>query len=103
MSNATAKLITEKAESTPAALPSRPHRSAKEQAMNGKDKSEVVVPAQQEVRAYLNTAGDIVFERDLDDFEIYSADQSRDVAIFIPRFYVPRLIDRLKTLMAEGG
>jgi len=64
---------------------------------------DVVVPAQNEVKVYLNQNGDIVVKRDFEDFELFSSDQDKEVAIIIPRLHVPKLIERLKLLLAHSG
>jgi hypothetical protein len=67
---------------------------------NGDD---VVVPAQSEVRAYLNQYGDIVLSRPLEDWERHSSDQEPNFWIVIPKLFAPRLIERLKELLAAAN
>lgn len=72
--------------------------------MNDEEKKEtVIVPYVQEVRVYLNTNDDIVIARDFEEYERHSGDQDPDVFIVIPKMYVPRLIERLRELLALGS
>lgn len=63
---------------------------------------DTLVPQQQEVQVYLNRKNDIVFKRDIIEFE-FASSQEKDVFIVIPRLYVPALIDRLKALMEQSS
>ena len=65
--------------------------------------NDVIVPAVQQVKIYLNDAGDIVLSRSLEDWERHSADQNSETFIVIPKLYVPRLIERMRELLAEGS
>lgn len=64
------------------------------------DNENVLVPQQSEVEVYLNPKGDVVFKRDLDDWE-RNAGPAEDAVIIIPHEYVARLIERLEELKAE--
>jgi hypothetical protein len=59
-----------------------------------------VVPAQYAVHVWINEKGDAVISRDAHEWE--STDDGR-VYVVIPRLYVPRTIERLRELFAEGG
>lgn len=64
----------------------------------------VLVPEQAKVTIDLNAAGDVVLRRDPDAFEREQYHlEDGDVYIVIPRLYIPAAIERLKTLLAEGG
>ena len=67
------------------------------------DEDDVIVPAQCEVKAYLNQRGDIVISRPLEDWERYSGDQEPSVATIIPKLFAPRLIEKLKELLAAAN
>ena len=64
---------------------------------------DVIVPEQYEVKAYLNNSNAVVLSRPLHDWERFSGDQEPRVAIVIPKFYVPLLIEKLKELMAAAN
>jgi hypothetical protein len=71
--------------------------------VNRNDEGDVIVPSQCEVKAYLNQDGDIVLSRPLEDWERYSSDQETNVAIIIPKLFAPRLIEKLKELLAAAN
>lgn len=64
---------------------------------------DVLVPEQYEVKVYLNNSNAVVLSRALQDWERFSGDQDSRVAIIIPKFYVPLLIEKLKELMAAAN
>lgn len=70
--------------------------------MNSKEdeteKSDEIVPSQYAVSLYRNDQGDAVFMREAFDWE--STDNGK-VYLVIPRFYVPQVIERLRSIFAE--
>lgn len=68
--------------------------------MAATDKESVLVPQQIEVEVYLNPAGDVVFKRDLEEWERQTG-PSEDAVIIIPRSYISKLIERLEHLKDE--
>lgn len=104
MRTATTRVAPEKADFRPA-LSSRLFAGGlPEDSMNEKPgEDDIVVPQIDQVRVYLNTTGDVVISRKLFDWERHSSDQEDDVFIVIPKLYVPRFVERVKSLLAEGN